>query len=306
MTTLYDFCSQSSCTDGVGPEAGLVQATNGAFYGTTYMGGADVICEHTACGTVFKITPSGALTSLFSFDDYDGAFPVAPLIQATNGELYGTTYSGGMIFNNFCYGPDGFGCGTVFEITLSGALTTLYNFCSQTNCVDGIWPAAGLTQGTDGKFYGAAGGFNTTLGTLFTIDSTGHETVLHSFCSPTNCADGQNPDGMLLQDTNGNFYGTTAAGGANNDGTVFSLSVGLGPFVKTQPKSGKVGATIKILGTNLKGSTSVTFNGVAATFTVVSNSELTTTVPAGARTGTVRVVTPTRTLSSNVPFRVTK
>jgi hypothetical protein len=94
------------------------------------------------------------------------------------------------------------------------------------------------------------------------------------------------------------------AGGPNNDGTVFRLSVGLGPFVETQTTSGKVGAAVKILGTDLTGATSVSFNGTAAAFKVVSSSEITTTVPAGATTGTVRVVTPSGTLSSNVPFRV--
>jgi uncharacterized protein (TIGR03437 family) len=88
-------------------------------------------------------------------------------------------------------------------------------------------------------------------------------------------------------------------------GTVFSLSVGLGPFVETQPTSGEVEKRVKILGTNLTGATNVTFNGTAAAFTVVSKSLITTTVPAGATTGKLKVVTPRRTLKSNVPFRVT-
>src|SRR5262249_28792407 len=102
------------------------------------------------------------------------------------------------------------------------------------------------------------------------------------------------------------FYGTTIVGGANNDGTVFSLSVGLGSFVQTLPVSGKVGTAVTILGNNLKGSTSVTFNGTKATFTVNSTgTAITTTVPSGATTGYVKVKTPTRTLTSNVNFRVT-
>jgi IPT/TIG domain len=101
------------------------------------------------------------------------------------------------------------------------------------------------------------------------------------------------------------LYGTTFAGGANGVGTVFSLSVALGPFVETQPTSGKVGAAVKILGTGLTGATSVTFNGTAATFHVVSSSEIRTTVPTGATTGKVNVITPHRTLTSNVNFRVT-
>lgn len=94
------------------------------------------------------------------------------------------------------------------------------------------------------------------------------------------------------------------SGGSNGDGTVFSLSVGLGPFVETQTTSGKVGASIKILGSDLTGATSVTFNGTAATFTVVSRCLITATVPSGATSGKVRVVTPGGTLSSNVAFRV--
>jgi uncharacterized protein (TIGR03437 family) len=87
-------------------------------------------------------------------------------------------------------------------------------------------------------------------------------------------------------------------------GTVFSLSLGLGPFVETQPTSGKAGAAVKILGTNLTGATSVTFNGTPAAFTVESATQISTTVPAGATTGKVEVITPEGTLSSNVPFRV--
>jgi len=112
------------------------------------------------------------------------------------------------------------------------------------------------------------------------------------------------PYGGLVQATNGSFYGTTFEGGTSNDGTIFSLAVGLGPFVETVPTSGKVGAAVKILGTDLTGATSVTFNGTAATFTVVSRSEIMTTVPAGATTGKVNAVTPGGTLTSKVSFRV--
>jgi hypothetical protein len=108
----------------------------------------------------------------------------------------------------------------------------------------------------------------------------------------------------LVQATDGDLYGTTEVGGLVYGGAVFSLSVGLGPFVETLPTSGKVGATVEILGTDLTGATGVTFNSAAAVFTVVSPSLITTTVPADATTGKVQVVTPGGTLSSNVPFRV--
>jgi len=110
----------------------------------------------------------------------------------------------------------------------------------------------------------------------------------------------------LMQDTNGNLYGTTFEGGAYGLGTVFSLSVGLGPFVETQTTSGRVGAAVKILGTNLTVATSVMFNGIPViSFTVnKSGSAISTTVPTGATTGFVTVTTPTGTLKSNVTFRV--
>lgn len=125
-------------------------------------------------------------------------------------------------------------------------------------------------------------------------------TTLHSF----DLSDGAHPYGPLVQATNGHFYGSTPNGGANNDGTLFAMSVGLSPFIETRPTSGKVGATVIILGTNLTGTTSVRFHGTPATFRVVSRSEIKTTVPAGATTGKVTVKTPHGAFLSNLPFRV--
>jgi uncharacterized repeat protein (TIGR03803 family) len=144
------------------------------------------------------------------------------------------------------------------------------------------------------------GGANKADGTIFKITPSGKLATLHSFDS----TDGKQPYACLVQGTNGDFYGTTVFGGANSAGTVFSLSVGLGPFVETLPTSGKVGAAVKILGTNMTGATKVTFNGTLAVFKVVSSSEITTTVPTGATTGKVKVTTPSGTLTSNVNFRV--
>ena len=289
LTTLHSF----DVTDGANPLAGLVQATNGRFYGTTGGGGTSTAC-FSGCGTVFKITPSGALTTLHSFDNTDGANPYAALVQATNGDFYGTTYFGGT--GTACFS----GCGTVFKITPSGALTTLHSFDN----TDGANPYAALVQATNGDFYGTTGeGGANGYGTVFKITPSGTLTTLHTFAGyPT---DGGTPVAGLVQATNGKFYGTTFQGGANGDGTVFSVSVGLGPFVETQPTSDKVGAVVKILGTDLIGTTSVTFNGTAATFAVVSSSEIKTAVPTGATTGTVKVTTPKGTLKSNVVFRVT-
>jgi uncharacterized repeat protein (TIGR03803 family) len=204
------------------------------------------------------------------------------------------------------------GCGTVFEITTEGKLTPLYSFCSQTGCADGASPNGGLVQATNGNFYGTTsqGGANvvpacTTFeefgcGTVFEITPGPKLTTLLRF----DYTDGRGPNG-LIQATNGNFYGATGGGGAKGDGTVFSLSVGLGPFIETRLTAGKVGAPVTILGNNLTHATSVTFNGTAATFTVVSSTEIKTNVPVGATTGKVKVKTPGGTLISNVPFRVT-
>lgn len=218
-----------------------------------------------------------------------------------------------------CNGNDN-GCGTIFKITPGGILTTLYSFCppSQSGCSDGRYPAAGLVQGTDGNFYGTTGGGGLVCnpaytadgcGTIFTITPGGTLTTLHRFDG----ADGVEPEAALVQDTNGSFYGTTSAGGANDTcgfeetqscGAVFSLSVGLGPFVTTNPKAAKVGAKVGILGTNLTGATSVTFNGTVASFTVHSPTLILAEVPSGATTGTVQVKLPSGALSSNVTFIV--
>jgi len=303
LTTLHDFCPpETSCADGEQP-TGLVLAPNGDFYGTTVSGGSG---GAYGPGTVYRITPTGTLKTVYSFTCTEssvcphGARPTAPLLLAADGNFYGTTSSGGT-----------YGEGTVFKITPDGALTSLYSFCAQSGCPDGSAPSGALVQGTDQNLYGTTpyGGayaMNSTGGTIFQITPGGTLTTLHSFCSDApNCTDGENPAAGLTQDTNGDFYGTTPSGGGSySAGTVFSLSVGLGPFVKLQPGSGKAGASAEILGSNLSGSTSVTFNGAAAVFTVVSNSLIAAIVPAGATSGTVEVVTPGGTLSSKVPFLV--
>ena len=409
LTTLYNFCIQANCADGQEPMAGLVLASNGNFYGTTYGGGAN------GFGTVFKITAAGALTTLYSFctkaNCADGSLPFDALVQGADGNFYGTTgYGGAHCPKNF---PTG--CGTVFKITPSGTLTTLYSFCAQANCADGTIPYGGPVQGADGNFYGTTeGAFGGHPGTVFQITPTGILTTLHTFncvadgcnpydglvqaangdfygttydggansggtvfsitsggtfttldsfgipnggysyaglvqgtdgnfygttpysevhnpvCNDLHCGtafritpggtvttlhhfvltDGGFPTGGLLQATNGKFYGTTSTGGSTSAncpegcGTVFSLSVGLGPFVKTIPASGKVGTKVIILGNNLTSTTSITFNGATAPLLKVTASAIETSVPTGATTGTVAVTTPSGTLDSNVAFQV--
>jgi uncharacterized repeat protein (TIGR03803 family) len=293
LTTLHSF--EGYPTDGAAPGIGaLVQGTDGNFYGTTQYGGANHGGCIETCGTVFKITPQGAETTLYSFscpphDCHGGFSPAGGLVQGTDGSFYGTTQYGGDMKD--C--P--YGCGTVFKITAEGILTKLHVF----HVTDGAYPVASLVQATDGNFYGTTteGG---ELGTVFRMTPQGALTTLHSFDG----SDGVAPNAQLAQGTDGSFYGTTPYNGVyGTNGTVFRLSVGLGPFVETNPTSGKVGAKVTILGNNLKGATSVTFNGTTATFKAWS-THITTTVPTGATTGRVKVVTPKKTLRSNAPFRV--
>jgi uncharacterized repeat protein (TIGR03803 family) len=315
VTYIYNFCSQDGCTDGAEPQAALIQGTDGNLYGTTTVGGTgggnDCSLATTGCGTVFKITLEGALTTLYSFCSHancsDGAFPHDSLAQDAEGNLYGTTRWGGT--GLFCpiQGP---GCGTVFKITRTGKLTTLHSFCKGSTCSDGDFPLAGLALGTDGNLYGTTPtgvvGAPSVYGTIFKITPSGALTTLYTFCSQPNCTDGYDPDVNLMQATNGSFYGTTPYGGSNGYGTVFSLSVGLGAFVQSVPTSGKAGATVVILGTNLAGASAVTFNGVPVeSFTINSTgTAVTTSVPSGASTGYIKVTTPSGSLTSNIAFDV--
>jgi uncharacterized repeat protein (TIGR03803 family) len=108
-----------------------------------------------------------------------------------------------------------------------------------------------------------------------------------------------------MQATDGNFYGTTYRGGPTGYGTAFQLSTGLTPFVQTVTGFGAVGASVMILGNNLTGATSVTFNGTPAAFTVVTSTEITATIPKGATTGTIEVTTASTILKSNRTFAIT-
>jgi len=288
VTTIHEFDS----ADGAFPYAGLVQGIDGNFYGTTLAGGSLAPCGgNTGCGAVFRITPGGKLTVLHRFHSSDGSGPSTGLVQGMDGSLYGTTGSGGA-----------HNAGTVFKIALNGKFTALYNF---TGGDDGAGPLGPLVQGTDGNFYGAASSGGNTYciagcGALFEVAPSGVFTTLYTF---TGTQDGAHP-GALVQHTNRLFYGTTPYGGTSSYGSVFSLDTGLGPFVKAVLNFGRPGAQVQILGTGLTGARSVTFNGTATTFNVVSDTFLVATVPAGATTGPIRVNTPHHTLTSNVDFIV--
>ncbi len=218
LTTLYNLCSQAGCADGSKPGAALFQATNGSLYGTTYSGGAISTSCPAGCGTVFRITTSGKLTTLYDFcarpGCLDGSSP-GPLVQASDGNFFGTTYGGG---SNGNYG-------TIFGITPEGKLNTLYDFCAEQSCRDGSSPNAGLIQSLDGNLYGTTTfGGAADWGTVFRITTSGALTTVYSFCAHTNCFDGADPQAGVIQATDGNFYGTTYIGGRNQLGTVFQLT----------------------------------------------------------------------------------
>jgi len=210
-SVLYSFCSVATCADGEEPPADVIQGADGNFYGTTQYGPTE-----GGGGTIFKVTPSGEFDLLHAFcsltNCLDGATP-ASLVQGSDGNFYGTTESGGTA-----------GVGTVFKITPAGALTTLYNFCAG-DCTQGYFPQGGLIQGSDGNFYGTTSNGGPGFGTAYKISPSGTFTLLYSFCSQADCADGRMPYiAKLLQGTDGNFYGTTLQGGEHTYGTIFQLT----------------------------------------------------------------------------------
>jgi uncharacterized repeat protein (TIGR03803 family) len=347
LTTLHTFCPSTPCIDGQGP-TGLIQASDGNFYGTTTTGG------RFKEGAIFKVTPEGKFTELYSFCSQescrDGERPIFPPLQGIDGNFYGTAFGGST------------GAGVVYELTASGTYTVLYNFCNygSGSCPGGSVPTnivqdshgnlfgttefggnsqsgdnAGygvvfeitpanqysvvqsfnITQGSavgglmianDGNLYATTTGneFGANGGILVEITPEGVATLLYTFseCGST----GYNPVGTLFQGTNGILYGMTVYGGngCGGYGTIYSVSNGLSPLVETSPVAGKVGQSVIILGNGLTGTSSVTFNGVAAAFAVKSDTYIKATVPKGATTGVVSVVTPSGTLKSNPQFVV--
>jgi len=208
LNVIYNFTGSS---DGAYPSANLVQGIDGSLYSTTNAGGSDNE------GTVFKTTSAGVLTSMASFNGATGAFPFAGLVQGTDGNFYGTTNT--PVFNPSTDDP-----GTAFKITPGGSLTTLVSFNNNT----GIFPFAGLTQGTDGNFYGTTFGAGSSgFGTVFKMTPAGNVTPLVPFAG----TNGGFPFAGLVQGSDGNFYGTTFGGGStfvsatnSGDGTAFKMT----------------------------------------------------------------------------------
>lgn len=276
LTTLYEF----DFTHGAQPYAGMILGADGNFYGTTYSGGA------YGGGTAFRITPAGALTVIYNFGGtaYAPDAPVDSLVQGSDGNFYGTTSYGGGSSND----------GTVFKLTPSGTFSVLHAFTG----TDGYYPSGPLVQGSDGSYYGAVGyGGAYGNGAIYKVTSDGQFMTVYDLTT----IDGAGAF-MLVQDTNGTLYGLTNF--SPGTGSVFSLGLGLKSFVETVPSFGTAGSKVKILGTNLSGTSSVSFNGTAATFRVNSSSEIVATVPPGATSGRVTVITSNSTLVSNKRFIV--
>ncbi len=217
--------------------------------------------------TAFQMTPTGALTTLVSFDGTHGASPYASLVLGSDGNFYGTTVYGGSA-----------GYGTVFRMTPTGVLTTLVSFTG----ANGEYPYAALVQGNDGNFYGTTYGGGGNNGTVFKVTPAGHLTTLVSF----NGTNGVQPKTGLVQGSDGNFYGTTANGGAFNDGVIFQLIIPQTPAPVFTPASGtytspqNVIISTSVNGASIRyttdGSTPSETNGTIYTGTPVTISTTTT------------------------------
>jgi uncharacterized repeat protein (TIGR03803 family) len=273
MTTLHTF-NQGANKDGQTP-LGIILGGDGNFYGTTDTGGA------TDLGVAFRISPAGTYTLLHSFTGYsgDGSRPRGTILQASDGSLYGTEWNGKYIY----------------KITLGGVFSEFVTLTTQT----GYSSSAGLTQATDGKFYGVGG---IGYGYIWQVTSAGALTFPHSFTY----TDGDSPQVPLFQHTNGKFYSDTPSGGTASGagGVAYSLDMGLHPFIALVRAYGKVGQVVQILGNGLTGASSVKFGSVSATFTVVSDTYMTAVVPATAANGTVSVTVPSGMRVSSKVFKV--
>lgn len=206
FSVLYSF---KGGANGSLPGAGVIRDSAGNVYGTTLTGGT------YNYGTVFKLTPAGAQTVLYSFTGgTDGAYPNG-VVRDAAGNLYGATGTGGILSCN-----SGTGCGTIFKIDSTGKETVLFSF---TGGNGGQFPIGSLVRDSASNFYGAASGGTSNGGAIFRLDQNNNLTVLYSFTGANGGTDGAAPTGSLARDSSGNLYGTTVFGGTYGFGTVFKI-----------------------------------------------------------------------------------
>jgi len=291
------FTGANGTGDGENPAAGLTLASDGNLYGTTEFGGT------SGFGTVFRMSLAGTVTVLQSFapSDPNGAQPLGALIQASDGNLYGTCYSGGAN-----------GWGTVFRISTSGSFKKLYDFTQAAGNV-GYLPKAGVIQASDGNLYGTTWeGGTYAAGAIYQLTLGGVATLAASF--DPNGPSGYYPVGGLVQGSDGNLYVTAPSGGGTNSdgvpdqGAIDVFKASLAPpkpaILGFVPASGKVGAKVTLGLGPYVGATSVKFNGESASFVVNGSEFITATVPGGATTGPISVTNAEGTATSKQSFTV--
>ncbi len=263
VTIIHSF---TGTADGGGPQAALIQARDGNLYGVTSLGSGA-----TADGTVFKITLAGSLQTLHAFNKTDGSVPFAELLEGADGNLYGSTVFGGDRND-----------GVIYRISTSGSFAVMHSF--QGSATDGAFPRGALIQAFDGNFYGTTvGGGPMNIGTVFKMTPAGSVTMLHGFGGPS---DGNGPKAALVQAIDGNLYGTAYSGGAFDAGTVFRISTA-GAFTLLHSFSGVdegASPTAPLLFTsdlNFYGMTQFgpfqpAFNGLGTIFTMTLGGTLST------------------------------
>jgi len=290
----------------------ILSQQQGNLYGTTQYGDDGTSAHKFNRGTVFKLTQTGVITVLYSFnpnDPKEGLVPVGPVLEGYDGFLYGTTSTGGQNATGLAAGTND-GRGTIFRIARDGSsFSTIHAFQDNVTAKEGYGSVAGLVQGSDYRLYGVNpnGGAN-GYGTLFSVNTDGTNfAVLYNFDKPS----GSNPSSTPFLHTNGKIYGTTAGGGSGY-GVLYSFDAGLKPFaILVGPWSGPVGTVVGILGQGFTNVTGVLVGGAAVPWTkfngvtIVSDTYMTVTIPAGAKNGPITIEEPSGNLVTPQIFSVT-
>ncbi len=303
FTTLISFEGDfNGFTDPDLPYAGLIQGKDGSFYGTSQFGGT------SGAGTIFKYA-GGKVTVLHSFPEQsggffsDGAYPKAALLQASDGNLYGTTSYGGVLTTYYQ-------SGTLFRITTKGVFTKLWDFNATDPAVNGVSPFGGLIQASDGNLYGTttAGGGAANSGTVYQVTTGGVLSQVLSFDASTI---GALPEAVPLQAADGTLYVTNNGGTVSNNhyqGAIVQVLNGLPSpkpvILKFSPTSAHVGTKVTISGGSFVGTTRVSFNGTSAAFRAKSTNTVTATVPTGATSGKITVTNAGGSTTSAMSFTV--